>query len=693
MNNTENISIENKIEELLKKMTLEEKVGLIHGNGLFRTEGVERLGIPALKMSDGPMGVRREFPNDNWNSLDYSDDYVTYLPSNTALAATWNRDLAYESGKVLGAEARGRGKDIILAPGINIVRSPLCGRNFEYMSEDPYLAGAMAVPYIKGVQENHVAACVKHFALNNQETERLNVNVEVDERALREIYLPAFEAAVKEGKSYTIMSAYNKFRGTYCSHSNYLLDDILKGEWGYDGVVISDWGAVHDTYEAANCALDIEMNVTNNFDEYFLAKPLIEAVKAGKVDEKVIDEKARRILRLMHRINIFEEGRYSGAYNTAEHREKTLRTAREAIVLLKNDNSVLPLDKNKIKTLAVIGENAEKLHALGGGSAEIKALYEISPLLGLKMKLGGNVEVKYAKGYSENEAQAQQLLEEALDIAEKADAVIFVGGLTHKLDTEGLDKPDLKLPYGQDVLIEKLLQANENTVIVMLSGTPVDMGAWLEKASAVVQTWYNGMEGGYALAEVLLGDVNPSGKLPVTFPKRLEDSPAHSIGEFPGRKDVHYREGIFVGYRHFSTNNVEPLFWFGHGLSYTTFEYNNIKLTKEEREDNIRISVCVDIKNTGNRDGAEVVQLYIRDVEASVVRPVKELKGFQKLYLKSGESSTAELVLDKTALAFYNEIKHCWQVEAGKFEILIGSSSEDIRQRAIFTVDKDLNYI
>jgi beta-glucosidase len=692
MNNAANISIENKIEELLKQMTLEEKVCLIHGNGLFRTEGVKRLDIPALKMSDGPMGVRREFPNDNWNALDYSDDFVTYLPSNTALAATWNTTLAYESGKVLGDEARGRGKDVILAPGVNIVRSPLCGRNFEYMGEDPYLAASMAVPFIKGVQENDVAACVKHFALNNQETERLNVNVEVEERALREIYLPAFEAAVKVGKSYTIMSAYNKFRGTYCSHSNYLLDNILRDEWQYDGVVISDWGAVHDTYEAANCGLDIEMNVTSNFNEYFMAKPLIEAVQAGKVDEKVIDEKVRRILRLMNKIKIFEEGRYTGAYNTAEHREKTLNTAREAIVLLKNENSILPLDKNKIKTLAVIGENAEKLHALGGGSAEIKALYEISPLLGLKIKLGGTVKIHYAKGYSDNEGLSQQILAEAVGIAEMADVVIIIGGLTHKLDTEGLDKPDLRLPYGQDELIEKILEANKNTVVVMLSGSPVDMGPWLPKANAVVQTWYNGMEGGNALAEVLLGEVNPSGKLPFTFPKSLKDSPAHSIGEFPGEKDVHYREGILVGYRHFSTNNIEPLFCFGHGLSYTSFDYTNIRLSKEDGDNNISITVSVDITNTGNREGAEVIQLYIRDLEATVNRPVKELKGFYKLWLESGESKTVDIVLDRTALAFYNEAEHCWQVEAGEFEVLVGSSCEDTRQKASFVVAKDYRF-
>ena len=693
MEDLENTIVEQKIEELLKQMTLSEKVSLIHGNGLFRTEGVERLGIPPLRMSDGPMGVRKEFPDASWEAVDNSDDYVTYLPCNTALAATWNTELAYESGKVLGDEARGRGKDVILAPGVNMVRSPLCGRNFEYMGEDPYLAARISVPFIRGVQEQDVAACIKHFAINNQETDRLSVNVEVDERALREIYIPAFEAAVKEGNSYTIMGAYNKFRGTFCSHNNYLLNDILKGEWCYDGVVISDWGAVHDTYEAANNGLDIEMNVTYNFDEYFMAKPLIEAVETGKVDETVIDEKVRRILRLMYKLKVFSNERYQGVYNTPEHRVKTLEVARESIVLLKNQGSFLPLNKNKIKTLAVIGDNAEKLHSNGGGSAEIKALYEISPLLGLRMKLGGNINISFARGYSDNEEVMQQLSEEAVEAAKLADAVIFVGGLTHKLDSEGVDKPDLKLPYGQDELLEKLFEVNKNTTVVMLSGSPIDMRAWLHKAPAVVQTWYNGMEGGYALAEVILGDINPSGKLPVTFPKSLESSPAHCIGEFPGGEDVHYKEGIFIGYRYFSTFGVEPLFCFGHGLSYTNFKYSNIKVFEEAFGEDIKISVALDIANTGDRAGAEVVQLYVRDIEASVKRPVKELKGFNKVYLESGEVRTIEFELGKSALAFYNEEEKCWLAEAGEFEILVGSSSEDIRQSIKLTIDRDYKFI
>jgi beta-glucosidase len=679
------------IEELISKMTLEEKVSMCHGNGLFRTEAVERLGIPALKMSDGPMGVRKEYNNDKWEPIGNSDDFVTYLPCNTALAATWNTELAYESGKVLGAEARGRGKDVILAPGINIHRSPLCGRNFEYMSEDPYLISRLAVPFIKGVQENDVAACVKHFALNNQETERLNVNVEVDERALREIYLPGFEAAVKEADSYTIMSAYNKLRGEHCSHNQYLLNDILKGEWEYEGVVISDWGAVHDTYEAAYKGLDIEMSVTDNFDDYFLANPLIDKVKSGEIEEKVIDDKVRRILKLMFKLKIFAEDRFKGAYNTAEHRAKTLKVARESVVLLKNENAMLPLNEKNLKTLAVIGDNAEKLHSNGGGSAEIKALYEISPLMGLKMKLGGNVKVSFARGYSEKEEDREKLLLEAVEAAKKADAVVIVGGLNHNYDVEGADRKDMKLPYAQDELINKVLEANKNTAVVILSGSPVEMDKWLPKAQAVVQSWYAGMEGGVALADVLLGDINPSGKLPVTFPKTIEDSPAHKIGEFPGGSDVNYSEGLLVGYRYFTTKYTEPLFCFGHGLSYTSFEYSDLNIEEKEEEENIKVKVSFSIMNSGEREGAETAQLYVRDTASSVVRPAYELKGFSKIFLKPGEKKTVEITLDKSSLAFYSEDKKSWLAEAGEFEALIGSSCEDIKLREKFVISR--NYI
>ncbi|MDR3593755.1 glycoside hydrolase family 3 C-terminal domain-containing protein [Clostridium sp.] len=698
-----NISInDERIEEIISELTLEEKVAMCHGNGLFRTEGVKRLNIPPIKMSDGPMGVRAEFPDDSWVPVGNSDDYVTYLPCNTALASTWNTNLAHEAGRVLGNEARGRGKDIILGPGINIVRSPLCGRNFEYMSEDPYLTSKLTVPFIRGVQENNdVAACVKHFAVNNQETERLNVEVEVDERTLREIYLPAFEAAVKEGNAYSMMTAYNKLFGYYCSHSEYLIRDILEDEWDFDGVVVSDWGAVHDTVEAAIAGMDIEMNVTNNFDEYFFAKPLEKVVKEGRVTEEIINEKIRRILRLMYKINVFSDDRKRGIYNSPAHRQKTLDIARESIVLLKNENNILPLKDNKIKTLAVIGENANITHSNGGGSAEIKALYEVTPLLGIKTRLGGQTEVKYAKGYSADKSKKEKLIEEAVELAKTSDAVIIIGGLKHTaedlelennaltvskdkeikhyVDSEGYDKTDIDLPYDQDELIKRVLEVNKNAVVVMLSGAPIKMTEWIDNAATVVQTWYNGMEGGNALAEVLFGDINPSGKLPVTFPKSLDDSPAHKIGEFPGGKTVKYTEGIFVGYRYFTTYNVEPLFCFGHGLSYTKFKYEDLKLSVNEGAENANISVRFKLTNTGNRDGAEVPQIYVRDIEASVERPNIELKGFNKVYLKAGETKEVEIMLDRKALAFYSVADKKWTVEEGTFEILVGSSSEDMR--------------
>ena len=706
-------SFDNKIEEIIKCLTLEEKIGMIHGAGLFRTEGVKRLGIKPLKMADGPMGVRNEFPDNSWVPYGYSDDYVSYLPCNTALASTWNRKLAYKEGYVLGNEARGRGKDIILAPGINIIRSPLCGRNFEYMSEDPYLTKEMAVPYIKGVQENDVSVCVKHFAVNNQETERLNVDVVVSDRALREIYFPAFEAAVKEGNAYSIMSAYNKIWDQYCAHNSRLLQEILRDEWGFDGVVISDWSGVHDTKEAAEAGMDIEMSVTYNFDEYFFANPMIHAVEKGIVKEEIIDDKIRNILRLMYKINMFSDNRKKGAYNSYENRQKTLEIARESIILLKNEENVLPLKEKEIKTIAVIGENADIKHSSGGGSAEIKALYEITPLLGLKMKLGGNTEVKYVKGYTHNEEEREKVLKEAVDLAKNSDAVIFVGGLKHtkenfelyqnalhsnkeedvvNIDSEGNDKTDMTLPYKQDEVISELLKVNKNTVVVISTGSPVDMSSFASHAKAIIQTSYNGMEGGLALAETIFGDVNPSGKLPYTVPVKLEDSPAHCLGEFPGGEKVRYDEDIFVGYRYFSSYNVKPLFAFGHGLSYTNFKYDDLKVEVNELKDDVNVTISLKLTNVGEVAGSEVVQVYINDEEASVKRPNIELKGFEKIYLDSKETKIVKISLNKKDFAFYNEEQKAWTLESGKFNILVGSSSDNILLKENINLEKNYKF-
>jgi beta-glucosidase len=710
-----------KIENLLEQLTLEEKISMIHGNGLFRTGAVERLGIPSLKLSDGPMGVRFEFEDNSWKVIGHSDDFVSYLPCNSALAATWNRDLAYKLGVVLGEEARGRGKDVILAPGVNIMRSPACGRNFEYMSEDPYLTAKTAVPLIKGIQKSDVAACVKHFAVNNQETERLWVEALVDDRTLNEIYLPAFKAAVCEAGSYSLMGAYNLLRGEHCCQSKYLLNTILKEEWKYDGCVISDWGAVHNTKAAAESGLEIEMSVANNFDGYYMAEPLKEAVLKGEIEESLIDEKVRRILRMMHKLKMFGTSRSKGAYNTPEHRRDILDVARESIVLLKNDNR-LPLQESKLKKLLVIGDNAEKIHSNGGGSTEIKALYEISPLMGLKMKLGGNTEIIYARGYhiepkkdesdinwqetsledvlktrrtetidAEIKARRQELLEEAVALAKVTDEVIIVGGLNHDYDAEGIDREDMKLPYEQATLIKEVLKVNPNTVVVLMAGSPVEMGEWLQTAKAVVWCWYGGMEGGTALAEVLLGEINPSGKLPMTFPKKLSDCSAYSIGEFPGGKTVSYSEGIFVGYRYYDTYIIEPEFCFGHGLSYTTFDYKNICVEVEESKD-VEISVTFEVTNNGSRVGLETTQLYVCCKNSNLDRPVQELKQYVKIALEPGQKEKVSLVLDKTAFGYYNTDKKQFLTEAGNYEIRIGSSSRDIRLKGEVELKQEYYY-
>ncbi len=663
-----------EIEELVKELTLEEKIGMIHGQGIFHTRGVERLGIPPLWMSDGPMGVRRELEDDNWNPKGTTDDFVSYLPSNTALACTWNREQAEQMGRVLGTEARGRKKDVILAPGINIIRTPLCGRNFEYMSEDPYLTAQMAVPFIKGIQENDTAACVKHFAANNQETERLSVNVEMSERALREIYLPGFEAAVKEGKAKTIMGAYNKFRGKHCCHNRYLLSDILRKEWGFDGVVISDWGGVHDTMEAVMGGLDIEMSITDDFDDYHMADPLRKRVLSKEVDEALIDEKVKHILKLMDRLSMLGEKRKTrnpGTYNVFAHQEAILSCGEEAAVLLKNEDNRLPIILEGKTHLAVIGGNAAAVHASGGGSAGIKALYEISPLLGIKMETGGNIEVNYEPG-----DEIDGIKKAAVLAAECEDVIVFCG-LNHEYDQEGQDRMDMKLPAGQEELISAVLRANENAVIVVISGAPVDLEVFADRAKAIVFTSYNGMEGGRALARVLLGKVNPSGKLPFTIPKHLEDCPAHKVGEFPGGEKVVYREDVFVGYRYYESEDVKVRYCFGHGLSYTEFVYEDLRVEKTKQG----FCVMADVRNSGKRAGLETVQVYVRAAGKNEKRPVIELRAFDKTALGPGERKTLVFYLSEKDFSYYNEEKKHFIVPDDDYEICVGSSVSDIRLR------------
>lgn len=712
--------IKEKAEILLNQLTLEEKIGMIHGDGLFRTKPVERLGIPALYMSDGPMGVRAEFWNAAWIPAGNTEDDTSYLPSNSAIAATWNREIAYECGSVLGEEARGRGKDVILAPGINIKRSPLNGRNFEYMSEDPYLTAEQCVPLIQGIQEHDVAACVKHFAVNSQETQRLWVDTEVEERALREIYLSAFEAAVNRADSYSIMGAYNLIRGEHCCESQFLLNGILRKEWGYEGTVISDWGGAHHTKEAARSSLDLEMSVTDNFDEYCLAQPLKKAVEEGDIEEELVNEKVRHILWLMMTLHMFDVDkeknivvdteRKAGCYNTPAHREAVLRAARESIVLLKNEDNRLPLEKKKLKKLLVIGQNGDKIHSNGGGSAEIKALYEISPLMGLMSHLGGNCQVKFVKGYYEDwkkedgtnwqedslkegggkEREAvwvseetakmrKELLEEAVKYAKEYEQVIFVGGLNHEYDLEGQDRADMKLPYGQDEVIEAVLRANPNTIVVMVAGSPVEMGRWEKEAKAIVWNWYAGMESGNALAEILLGEVNPSGKLPESFPYSHMDCSAHCVGDFAEERLLHYREGIYVGYRYYEKNNVPVQYCFGHGLSYTNFTYSDMSIAKQEGSVGFNVTVSCNIRNTGERAGKEIVQLYIRDKNGTVDKPVKELKGYEKVELAPGENKRVSIRLSKKDFAYYDESMGEFQVASGEYEIVLGASLQDER--------------
>ncbi len=709
-----NRTIEKQIEDLVKELTLDEKIGMIHGAGLFRTEGVPRLGIPPVKMSDGPMGVRNEFPDDSWVPVGNSDDYVTYLPSNSALASTWNRTLAYETGKVLGEEARGRGKDVILAPGINIKRSPLCGRNFEYMSEDPHLSGEMAVPVIEGVQTADVAACVKHFAINNQETERLWVDVDVSDRAAREIYFPAFKKAATV--AYSMMGAYNLYKGKHCCEHKELLNQILRKEWGYDGMVVSDWGAVHKTKEAAESGLDIEMSVTYNFDEYCLAEPLKEALEKGEVAEACLDEKVRNILRMMYRLHMIgdeKDQRRAGSYNTPGHRTSVLMTARESVILLKNEEKKLPLSK-KLDRILLIGDNANRIHSNGGGSAEIKALYEISPLLGIKKLLGGNTQVDFVQGYFADDMEAEEgalnwqadslengggstkeatkvsraleekrriLREEAVEKAAEYETVILIGGQNHKQDLEGHDRPDMKLPYAQDQLIEEVLEANPNTIVIMISGSPVEM-PWIRKTKTLLWQWYAGMEGGTALAEVLFGKVNPSGRLPETLPKSHLDCPAHSIGEFPGGKTVAYKEGIFVGYRHYDSRDVEVLFPFGYGLSYTEFAISDLHAVLKMPGKEPQVCVSLKVTNVGKLDGKEVVQIYVGKEKSSIDRPKKVLAAFTKIELEAGGSSEIRLDLDPNAFSYYDEEKQTFVVEEGTYQIYAGKSVEEICQTA-----------
>ena len=696
-------ALEERVESALSLMTLEEKVAIIHAQSKFSSAGVPRLGIPELWCTDGPHGIRAEVLWDEWRQAGWTNDSIIAFPALSALAATWDKDMSALYGKSIGEEARYREKDVLLGPGVNIYRTPLNGRNFEYMGEDPCLAGKMVVPYIQEVQKNGVATCVKHYALNNEETYRHTTDVDLDDRALYEIYLPAFKAAVQEGGSWTIMSSYNNYRGQHVSHNKRLLCDILKEEWGFDGAVISDWGGVHNTLEAIHNGMDLEfgtwtngltMGKTNAYSNYFLADPYLKLIKEGKVGTTELDDKCRRVLRTIFRTAMRQDKPY-GAINSEAHYAAARTIGANGIVLLKNEGNLLPIDGN-VKKIAVIGENAIKMMTVGGGSSSLKCQHEILLLDGIRERAGKDIEVVYERGYVGSvlkeqdgltvkniveERSSEQLVEDALEAARNADMVIFVGGLNkdpHQ-DSEGRDRLGLELPYGQDALIEAISQVNKNMVVAIVSGNAVAM-PWVDKVPAIVQTWYLGSEAGHSFADVIFGDVNPSGKLPFTFPKVLADSPAHFEGKpFPNRGKTYYDEGIFVGYRWFEHKNIEPLFAFGHGLSYTTFEYSDAKISRQTIRHGGKLEVSVKVKNTGDREGAEIVQLYISDKESRLERPEKELKDFAKISLKPSESKTVKFRITEDMLKYFDDAAHEWVAEDGDFVAHIAAASDDVK--------------
>jgi beta-glucosidase len=809
-------SVETNVEAMLAKMTLPEKVSLAHASGKFHINAIERLGIPEMWLSDGPHGVRHQIERDTWNSAGWTNDHATYLPHLTSVAASWDKGIAALHGQVLGAEARERKKDFILGPGVNLARLPLYGRNFEYMGEDPILAAKLVVPQIIAIQENDVAATVKHYALNTQELNRTGVNATPDERTLREVYLPAFEASVKEANVLGMMGAYNEYNGTNANQSKHLVMDILKGEWGYQGVLLTDWNVDINTYDAAVNGLDLEMGTAvDDYQDYFLARPFLEMIESGKLPESLADEKARRILRVQHSIGMYDENRLPGARNTQAHKDAARKIAAEGIVLLKNDvvgtKPVLPLDKKQIKNILVLGPNADTKHGTGGGSSEVKSLYEITPLQGLKEHFGEDVNItvmrarsskltsiasdyvesrhwtgtaawnisyfndkartdlrseswivdsKFAAKQGENkqyitmkgkikplvsgehELKAETLgdfqlsvngevvishqqsakssnaklasLRKAMQLtagesydfeikyegsdnfvlgwnapgelftpeaeyiaaAKKADAVIYFGGLSHADDRESIDRLDMKLPNSQDEIISKLLNANDKTIVFLVAGSAVEM-PWVEHANAVVWGWYGGMEAGHAFADMLTGVVNPSGKLPITLPVRLEDTAPIALNDYNEEESL-YTEGVFIGYRWFEQQNIKPIFTFGHGLSYTDFALSDITLSSNTVSGDEKVTVTVKVSNTGSVEGAEVVQLYLHDKEASVDRPVRELKGFAKVYLAAGEKKTVSIELTKRDLSFWDVNTNDWLAESGEFEVQLGNSLDNI---------------
>ena len=697
-----NPQIETKIDSILSLLTLTEKVAMCHAQSKFSSPGVPRLGIPELWMSDGPHGVRAEVAWDSWEYANWTNDSITAFPALTCLAATFNPELSYQYGLALGEEARYRDKDVLLGPGVNIYRTPLNGRNFEYMGEDPYLASVMAVPYIHGVQQNGVAACVKHYALNNQELWRDHINVKISDRALHEIYLPAFKASVLEGGVWSIMGAYNQYRGQHCCHHEVLLNQILKENWDFDGVVISDWGGAHDTQESALYGLDLEMgtgtdglsaNTKNAYDYYYLATPFLTLMQKGEIDESVVDDKVRRLLRLIFRTSLNPDKGF-GRINNQEHLDVARKIAAEGIVLLKNKDNFFPINPDKKQKIAIIGENAIRMMTVGGGSSDLKVKKEIPPLEGMQEQFP-NAEIIYTLGYASgppvyagNEPSpydADSLKTQALEIAKQADIVLFIGGLNknHNQDCEGGDRLSFSLPFGQNQLIEEILSVNDNLGVILISGNAVAM-PWIDKVKGLMQAWYMGSQTGNALADVVSGSTNPSGKLPFTFPKKLSDNAAHHYGKisYPGDSiNQEYKEGILVGYRWHDTKAIEPLFPFGFGLSYSDFSISDIHTDKKSYGDSDTLTVTCTLTNEGDMAGAEVVQVYVGKPKSKVERAVKELKGFKKAFLEKGDSRQISISLNVNDLSYYDENTSSWVLEKGDYYIYVGNASDNISKR------------
>ena len=711
--------IEERVEDALKRMTLDEKIAVIHAQSKFSSPGVKRLGIPEFWTDDGPHGVRPDVLWDKWEQAGQTNDSCVAFPALTCLAATWNPAISRIYGESLGEEALYRRKDMILGPGVNIYRTPLGGRNFEYMGEDPYLASHMVVPYIQGMQSKGVAACVKHFALNNDEEYRHQVNVIVDDRALHEIYLPAFKAAVTEAGVWGIMGAYNMYKNQHTCHNQWLLNDILKGQWRFDGVVVSDWGGAHDTRQAVENGLDMEFGTwtdglafgtSDAYDNYYLASPYRKLIQDGTYTEKELNDKVSRVLRLFFRTNM-NRNRQFGSLCSEAHYDAARKIAAEGIVLLQNKGRVLPIDTLKARRVLVVGENAIKMMTVGGGSSSLKAQHEELPLDGLKACLEGmNIEVDYTRGYVgditgeyngvttgqqlADSRSPEELIAEAVDKARKADYVVFFGGLNKSdyQDAEGHDRKSYSLPYDQDKVVEALVKANKRLIFVNISGNAVAM-PWKSSVPAIVQGWFLGSTAGHALADVLTGRTNPSGKLPFTWPASLNDVGAHKLNTYPGtwradKKiiDEEYKEGIFVGYRWADKEKTKPLFAFGHGESYTSFKIGKAKASAASITTADSLSFTVSVTNTGKVAGSETVQLYIHDCESSLPRPYKELKGFSKVYLQPGETKEVTITIGNDALSFYDDKAASWTTEPGQFEALIGNASDNIVSKVAFTL-------